>query len=73
MSNSSSWAESSFLPPCRAISTEKVSPFFPKTLLQMTEIKGLDQMLKDSVELKYAPKELTKAQVADLIQTSIAK
>ena len=47
--------------------------FFPKTLLQMTEIKGLDQMLKDSVELKYAPKELTKAQVTDLIQTSIAK
>jgi NitT/TauT family transport system substrate-binding protein len=47
--------------------------FFPKSLLQMTEIKGLDDMLKDSVELKYAPKELTKEQVADLIQTSIAK
>ena len=47
--------------------------FFPKTLLQMTEIKGLDQLLKDAVELKYAPKELTKAQVADLIKTSIAK
>jgi NitT/TauT family transport system substrate-binding protein len=47
--------------------------FFPKSLLQMTEIKGLDQMLKDAVELKYAPKELTKEQVADLIQTSIAK
>ena len=30
-------------------------------------------MLKDAVELKYAPKELTKEQVADLIQTSIAK
>ena len=47
--------------------------FFPKSLLQMTEIKGLDQLLKDAVELKYAPKELTKEQVADLIQTSIAK
>ena len=47
--------------------------FFPKSLLQMTEIKGLADMLKDSVELKYAPKELTKEQVADLIQTSIAK
>ena len=47
--------------------------FFPKSLLQMTEIKGLDQMLKDSVELKYAPKPLTKEQVAELIQTDIAK
>jgi NitT/TauT family transport system substrate-binding protein len=47
--------------------------FFPKSLMQMTEIKGLDQMLKDSVELKYAPKPLTKEQVAELIQTDIAK
>jgi NitT/TauT family transport system substrate-binding protein len=47
--------------------------FFPKSLLQMTEIKGLDQLLKDAVELKYAPKELDKAQVADLVQTAIAK
>ncbi|MFH1650747.1 MAG: hypothetical protein ABID87_01400 [Chloroflexota bacterium] len=30
--SSSSWAESSFLPPCRAISTEKVSPRRAKTL-----------------------------------------
>ncbi len=47
--------------------------FFPKSLLQMTEIKGLDEMLKDAVELKYAPKELTKEQVKELIQTDIAK
>jgi NitT/TauT family transport system substrate-binding protein len=47
--------------------------FFPKSLLQMTDIKGLDDMLKDAVELKYAPKELTKAQVSELVQTSIAK
>ena len=47
--------------------------FFPKSLLQMTEIKGLDQLLIDAVELKYAAKPLTKEQVADLIQTSIAK
>jgi hypothetical protein len=31
-SSSSSWAESSFFPPCRAISTEKVNPFPPNTL-----------------------------------------
>ena len=47
--------------------------FFPKSLMQMTEIKGLSDLLKDAVELKYAPKELTKEQVAELIQTDIAK
>jgi NitT/TauT family transport system substrate-binding protein len=47
--------------------------FFPKSLLQMTEIKGIDQMLIDAVELKYASTPLTKEQVADLVQTSIAK
>jgi NitT/TauT family transport system substrate-binding protein len=47
--------------------------FFPKSLLQMTDIKGLDEMLTDAVELKYAPQKLTKEQVADLVQTSIAK
>ena len=47
--------------------------FFPKSLLQMTEIKGIDQMLIDAFELKYASTPLTKEQVADLVQTSIAK
>lgn len=47
--------------------------FFPKSLLQMTDIKGLDEMLTDAVELKYAPQKLTKEQVAELVQTSIAK
>jgi NitT/TauT family transport system substrate-binding protein len=47
--------------------------FFPKSLMQMTEIKGLDDMLKDAVTLKYAPQPLTEAQVKELIQTDIAK
>jgi NitT/TauT family transport system substrate-binding protein len=47
--------------------------FFPKSILQMTEIKGLNQLLQDAVELKYADKPLTKEQVADLIRTDIAK
>jgi NitT/TauT family transport system substrate-binding protein len=42
--------------------------FFPRSILQMGEIKGLDQLIKDSVELKYAPAPLTKEQVAELIQ-----
>jgi len=47
--------------------------FFPKSLLQMSGIKGLDQLLIDAVELKYATKSLTRGQFADLIRTSIAK
>jgi NitT/TauT family transport system substrate-binding protein len=56
-----------------AIAKRVRDEFFPKSLLQMTEIKGLDEMLKDSVDLKYAPKELTNEQVKELIQTDIAK
>ncbi len=47
--------------------------FFPRSILQMSEIKGLDALLTDAVALKYAPKELTKEQVAELVQTSITK
>ncbi len=47
--------------------------FFPRSILQMSEIKGLDALLADAVALKYAPKELTKEQVAELVQTSITK
>jgi NitT/TauT family transport system substrate-binding protein len=42
--------------------------FFPRAILQMSQIDGLDQLLKDAVELKYAPKELSKQEVAELIQ-----
>ena len=42
--------------------------FFPRSILQMSQIEGLDQLLKDAVELKYAPKELSKQEVAELIQ-----
>jgi NitT/TauT family transport system substrate-binding protein len=47
--------------------------FFPRSILQMTEIKGLDQLLQDAVQLKYTDKPLTKEQISDLIQTDIAK
>jgi NitT/TauT family transport system substrate-binding protein len=42
--------------------------FFPKDLMQMGEIKGLDELLKDAVELKYTPQPLTKQQVGELVQ-----
>jgi NitT/TauT family transport system substrate-binding protein len=47
--------------------------FFPRSILQLTEIKGLEDMLTDSVELKYAPKKLTPEQVKELVQTDITK
>jgi len=47
--------------------------FFPRAILQMTEIKGLDQLLQDAIELKYTDRLLTREQVAELIQTEIAK
>ena len=43
--------------------------FFPKALMQVSEIKGLDELLKDAVELKYTPQPLTKQQVGELVQT----
>jgi NitT/TauT family transport system substrate-binding protein len=47
--------------------------FFPKAILQVNEIKGLDDLLKDADELKYPPKQLTPEQVKQLIQKDIAK
>ena len=42
--------------------------FFPKSLLQPDEIKGLDSMLPEAVELKFIAEPLTKEQLAELIQ-----
>lgn len=65
------YAEFAKVPPAMA---KKIrDEFFPKSLLQMTEIKGFNDLLQDAVELKYAPKPLTEAQVKELIQTDIAK
>jgi NitT/TauT family transport system substrate-binding protein len=42
--------------------------FFPKQMLLPDEIKGVDQIIADAVELKYTQKPLTKEQMAELIQ-----
>jgi NitT/TauT family transport system substrate-binding protein len=65
------YAEFAKVPP--ALAKRIRAEFFPKPLLQMTEIKGLDDLLKDAVDLKYAPKALTPEQFKELIQTGIAK
>jgi NitT/TauT family transport system substrate-binding protein len=42
--------------------------FFPKSMILPDEIKGLDALMQDAVELKFIPAPLTKEQLAELIQ-----
>jgi NitT/TauT family transport system substrate-binding protein len=42
--------------------------FFPKSAIDPDKIVGLDVVVKDAVALKFTAKELTKEQLADLIQ-----
>ena len=42
--------------------------FFPGNAINPDKIVGLDKIVKDAVELKFTAKELTKEQLAELIQ-----
>jgi NitT/TauT family transport system substrate-binding protein len=42
--------------------------FFPKSMVNPDEIKGLDTLMKDAVDLKFISAPLTKEQLATLIQ-----
>ena len=42
--------------------------FFPRESLSPDHIKGLDVIVKDAVALKFTATELTKEQLAELIQ-----
>jgi len=42
--------------------------FFPKSLINPDEIKGLDSLMKDAVELKFISAPLTAEQQKELIQ-----
>jgi len=42
--------------------------FFPRQAINPDSIAGLDTMVKDAVELKFTTSQLTKDQLADLIQ-----
>jgi NitT/TauT family transport system substrate-binding protein len=50
----------------RAIAQRAVDEFYPKTGLQLDEIHGLDQTLKDALEFKYIPSAKTAQDVAGL-------
>lgn len=42
--------------------------FFPRELVMPDEVKGLDTLMTDAVELKFISAPLSKAQIADLVQ-----
>lgn len=47
--------------------------FFPKSLVQLSEIKGLDTLIPEAVSLKYLSAPLTKEQTAEFIQIQAPK
>jgi NitT/TauT family transport system substrate-binding protein len=42
--------------------------FFPRALVMPDEIKGLDALMADAVELKFISAPLSKEQIAGLVQ-----
>lgn len=51
-----------------AIAKSVRDKFYPKTMLQMDEIKGLDGLMADAVAFKYLPKPLSAEQQKELLQ-----
>ena len=51
-----------------AVARKVRDDFFPKSLVWPDEIKGLDSLMRDAVELKFITAPLTKEQIAELIQ-----
>src|SRR5260370_12647679 len=47
--------------------------FFPRALVMPDEIKGLDSLMADAVELKFIAAPLSKTQIADLVQLQLPK
>jgi NitT/TauT family transport system substrate-binding protein len=42
--------------------------FYPKSMLQMDEVKGLPELMADAIAFKYIPGPLTQAQLDELLQ-----
>jgi NitT/TauT family transport system substrate-binding protein len=42
--------------------------FYPKAMLQLDEVKGLDAMMQDAIAFKYLTQPLTPQQVGELLQ-----
>jgi NitT/TauT family transport system substrate-binding protein len=42
--------------------------FYPKAMLQLDEVKGLDDMMQDAIAFKYITQPLNPQQVGELLQ-----
>jgi len=47
--------------------------FFPRALVMPDEIKGLDSLMSDAVELKFIAAPLSKEKIAELVQLQAPK
>ena len=47
--------------------------FFPRSIVEPNQIKGLDTLVPEAVTLKFIDKELTKEQLAELFQVPLKK
>ena len=57
-----------FVEVSEAVAKRVRAEFFPKSLLDPDEIKGLDVIVPEAVALKYAAAPLSKEQLGELIQ-----
>jgi NitT/TauT family transport system substrate-binding protein len=42
--------------------------FYPKGMLQLDEVQGLDELMEDAIAFKYIPRRLDASQLAELLQ-----
>src|ERR1041385_8280361 len=60
------FAKYASIPPATA---QKVrDQFYPKSMLQMDEVKGMPELMADAITFKYIPAALTQAQLDELLQ-----
>jgi ABC-type nitrate/sulfonate/bicarbonate transport system substrate-binding protein len=60
------FAKYASIPPSTA---QKVrDQFYPKSMLQMNEVKGMQELMQDAITFKYIPAALTEKQLEELLQ-----
>ena len=42
--------------------------FYPKSMLQLDEVKGMPELMQDAIAFKYIPAALTQTQLDELLQ-----
>lgn len=54
--------------PTPAVAKMVLDNFYPKSMLQMDQVKGLDGLMAYAVAFKYMPKPLTPEEQQELLQ-----